>query len=546
MMKIPEKESLEVEFKSDRKCYPDQELVEEIVGMTNTAGGDLYLGVEDDGKVTGLHPSHKDVPGLQALIRNRTIPSVQVTSSLLKDSDQNLDVMLIQIPLSRQIIATSDGKTLRRQLKADGSPEIVPFFPFEMETRLSDLNALDFTAQPIFEASVEDFDPVEVQRLRNLVSSFHGDPSLITLDDEALFRSLGMVKQVENKLVPTYVGLLLVGKKEKLKELMPTAESGFQILDGRIVRKNDYHHHPILSVFEEYMQIFQANNTEQETEKGMQRIPIPEYSQAAFREALINAFVHRDYTKMGPVLVMMNQEGITISSRGAFIQGVTLDNLLQVSPGGRNPALADALKRIGLTERTCRGVARIFEGSILYGRPLPDYTESSSEEVRIFIPKAKPDLPFFFMLRDEPIFSSSTLTINDLMILSFLRQNPAGLSRSKLRDLLHISETRVAAAIEHLESYDLLAKSGSIYRLNPRKYKKTPEKSKIDENTFEKAVLDYLKDHDSITRKTTAEVTGLSVSQAYRLLIRMTDMKELERIGSGPSTSYRISPGFTC
>lgn len=51
------KEMLDVEFKSDVKCYSDHDLIEEIVGMANTVGGILYLGVEDDGTITGVHKS---------------------------------------------------------------------------------------------------------------------------------------------------------------------------------------------------------------------------------------------------------------------------------------------------------------------------------------------------------------------------------------------------------------------------------------------------------------------------------------------------------
>ena len=49
MRLIPEKETLTIEFKSDRAGYSDTDLVEAIVGMANTQGGDLYLGVEDNG-----------------------------------------------------------------------------------------------------------------------------------------------------------------------------------------------------------------------------------------------------------------------------------------------------------------------------------------------------------------------------------------------------------------------------------------------------------------------------------------------------------------
>ena len=49
MEKHPTKESLTVEFKSDKKCISMDVLYEELVGMANSEGGSVYLGVEDDG-----------------------------------------------------------------------------------------------------------------------------------------------------------------------------------------------------------------------------------------------------------------------------------------------------------------------------------------------------------------------------------------------------------------------------------------------------------------------------------------------------------------
>ena len=62
---------------------------------------------------------------------------------------------------------------------------------------------------------------------------------------------------------------------------------------------------------------------------------------------------------LGRVRVLMDDDGLTISNPGGFIEGVTIENLLTAEPHGRNPALADALKRIGLAERTGRGFDRI-------------------------------------------------------------------------------------------------------------------------------------------------------------------------------------------
>ena len=70
---------------------------------------------------------------------------------------------------------------------------------------------------------------------------------------------------------------------------------------------------------------------------------------------------------LGSVRLAITDEGMTISSPGGFIDGVNLKNLLDSrDTHGRNQTLANALKRIGLAERTGRGIDRIFEGSIIY------------------------------------------------------------------------------------------------------------------------------------------------------------------------------------
>ena len=53
-----------------------------------------------------------------------------------------------------------------------------------------------------------------------------------------------------------------------------------------------------------------------------------------------------------------------VSNPGGLVDGVTLANLLVTEPRPRNPALADAMKRIGVVERSGRGVDKIFRGML--------------------------------------------------------------------------------------------------------------------------------------------------------------------------------------
>lgn len=124
MRTIPKKESLLVEFKSDQKVYPDRDLVEAIVAMANTDGGVLYLGVEDNGEITGLSKKNEDEIGLCAMVMNNIVPTIFIEAEILHEEDKN--IMKITIPKSKTVVATLQGKMLRRRLKSNGEPENVP------------------------------------------------------------------------------------------------------------------------------------------------------------------------------------------------------------------------------------------------------------------------------------------------------------------------------------------------------------------------------------------------------------------------------------
>ena len=73
----------------------------------------------------GTNAPHED--GAMALIANKTVPPLSVRAEIIEE--EGIEVLQIQIPMSKTIIATSDGKIQRRRLKPDGSPENVPMYP---------------------------------------------------------------------------------------------------------------------------------------------------------------------------------------------------------------------------------------------------------------------------------------------------------------------------------------------------------------------------------------------------------------------------------
>ena len=543
MRTIPIKESLTIEFKSDKKKYSDADLVDEIVGMTNTKGGTLYLGVEDNGEVTGVHPKHKDAIGVTALIANSTVPSVSVRAEVITEE--------IEIPVSRTVVSTSSGKMLRRRLKADGSPEVIPMYSYEVVTRLSELALLDFSAGPLAGATIEDFDPNQRIRLRNIIQNKPGgEKNLLGLQDDELDKALRLTTEVDGKIYPTVTGMLLIGKESSIEKLMPTAKASFQVLEGTKVRVNIETSGPLLEVFEKFETYVDAWNPEREIEYGLFRTAIPEFDKAAFREGLINAFCHRDYTMLGTVRVLIDDEGMTISSPGGFIDGVTVDNLLTVEPHGKNPALADALKRIGLAEKTGRGIDRIYEGSIIYGRPWPDFSETTSTNVKLFIQRAKADNRFTKLIADEQNRLGKTLSIYSLMILSLLK-NERRMDLARVVSMTHLSESKIRSSIENLIEDGLIEGSGNgksrTYTLSGRVYKESNQsiqyvrQTGIEKVAYPEMILKLARTQDGIiTKQDVAELLMITPNQAYSEIKKLVSEKKLYKYCGGKYTKYKI------
>lgn len=543
-MNIGFNEDLINEFKSDQKKLGDEELVEAVVAFANTDGGNLFLGVEDDGKITGLHERHKDIIQLAALIANRTIPPVSVQTELVEYDEVFLK---ISVPKKTSIVATSSGKMLRRRIKADGTPENIPMYPYEIANRLSSLSLLDFSAQPVPEAGLDDLDSVERERLRNIIRAYRGEQTLLELNDNELDSALQLVTTVNGESVPTLTGMLLIGKKERLKALVPTAESAIQIMQGTDVKVNESYTLPLLAAFEKISGYADAWNREQEVEVGLFRISIPDVDKRAFRESLVNAFCHRDYSMLGRVRVQLDDEGMTISNPGGFIEGVSISNLLYAEPHGRNPVLADALKRIGLAERTGRGIDRIYEGSLLFGRLLPDYSESTERLVKLFIPKSLPDKAFVKMITEEQKKTGHSLSIHYLLVLNSLKTNHRS-TVSEIADDINSDSTRVKVAVESLVERGLVEAKGTgrsrYYMLSSGVYKKDDNamgyvrQTDIDKLRYEELIIKLAKEQGYVTRGNVAELLNLSPPQAYRIILKLKDKELLELKGKGKQAKY--------
>ena len=111
------------------------------------------------------------------------------------------------------------------------------------------------------------------------------------------------------------------------------------------------------------------NFVKSSTKKGWEKLPDgrknkPEYAERAILEAMVNHFIHRDYTVMGgEVHLDIYDDRLTIYSPGGMPDGTRIQerDLSSISSTRRNPVLADIFARLGYMERQGSGFKKITE-----------------------------------------------------------------------------------------------------------------------------------------------------------------------------------------
>ena len=114
--------------------------------------------------------------------------------------------------------------------------------------------------------------------------------------------------------------------------------------------------------------------------EGWKRIDIPEYSLEVLREAVINAVVHRDYSKRGEsIRVFYYPDRVEVHSPGLLLPGITVEQMErgEVQSKLRNPVLTGLLRDIpGYMERIGSGIRFMLDETKRMGLPVPQFRET--------------------------------------------------------------------------------------------------------------------------------------------------------------------------
>ena len=350
-------ETEEIEFKS---CITG-DLYKEVIAFANTNGGVIYVGIDDEGNVVGLDNVDEEYTRITNGIRDAIMPDV---------------TMFVRFTLQENKvvrIAVSEGSNKPYYLKAKG---LKPSGVYVRQGSSSAPASPDQIRRMIKDS---DGDVFEEMRSMNQDLTFDSAEKTFAKYGGAFgldkYRTLGIVRNG----LHTNLGLIL---SDQCLHTVKVAVFGD---DAKTIFKDNKEFGG--SVFEQLEGAFDylmlCNRTVSEI-KGLERVEKQDYPEAALREALLNALVHRDYSFSGSIIVNVNEKEIEFISLGGLLPGLSPDDIRSGISQPRNKALAEVFHRLRLIESYGTGIRRIFG---LYSEcPLQPRIEVTPNTFKIVLP----------------------------------------------------------------------------------------------------------------------------------------------------------------
>lgn len=211
-----------------------------------------------------------------------------------------------------------------------------------------------------------------------------------------------------------------------------------------ILDRETYEHMSILSqydsIVEMYRKYYQYEEVVGSTREKRELIP-----EAAFREAIANALVHRMWDVEAHINVSMFENGIEITSPGGLPNGISLEEYLE---GGlsipRNPIISYVFLRLNLIERFGTGIRRISEAYV-NSQAKPVYTVTE-RMIRIVLP----------VITIDSKFNSDEGVIIDLLT----KYGNMNMSSSQIADMTKMGKTKVVSILNKLVDEGYVRRSG--------------------------------------------------------------------------------------
>jgi len=331
-----------------------------ICAFANSSGGKLYIGIDDEGKTTGV----KDASRYLDDIPNKTKDVLGITSDVKIKKKAGKDIIEITVAPSSTPIPYH-GRFYTRS--GSSSIEIKGNELVEMLMRKSGRSWDDFIEE---RATIKDIDVTAVKNFQKLAAK--------KIPQIAKEKSIPAILQKLNLLEKGKLrraAILLFGKNPKKFYIAAFIKIGKFVSATDLISTDDVEGN-LFDQVDKALEILRVKYLLSNiTYEGIYRKDNMEYPEEALREAIINAVIHRNY--MGAhTQLRIDPDSLNLWNEGGLPPEIKIDDLKKWHLSRpRNKYLADAFFKAGMIEAWGRGTVKIIDECRKAGLPEPEFRE---------------------------------------------------------------------------------------------------------------------------------------------------------------------------
>ncbi len=333
-------ENNRTEFKSQL----NDKLEREVVAFLNyREGGDIYIGVNDDGEAIGVDNSDE----MQLMIADR-----------IKDNILPATLGLFDIVTEKQ-----NGKNIIHIIISSGSEKPYYIKRAGMSPKGCFIR-VGSSSQPMEPGMIDD---LYSKRTRNSLNKIASPRQSLTFEQlQIYYQSKGLTL---NDKFPENLDLLTEDGKLNYVAYLLADSNGTSIKVAKysgtdkvdLIENEEYGFCSLIKATKSVLDKLEIENRTLTKITSKERIEKKLVDPIALREAVINAVVHNDYTREVPPVFEIFSDRIQITSYGGLPLGLSKDDFFNCRSMSRNRELMRVFKDIGLVEQLGSGMSRILK-----------------------------------------------------------------------------------------------------------------------------------------------------------------------------------------
>ena len=337
---------VESEIMELKEKYTDT-LIRDMVAFLNTEGGDIYVGITDSGEIKGIHDDQIDEiqKKISDCITSQIEPNPQneITMSLLKEENKNIIKIAVGKGFKPIYCIKKYGFSSKGCLVRIGTT-CKEMSSFEIEYRYQN----NFIDDDYILKAPSHYCPLSFDMMKILLTSrgYH-------INQKAFESNFSLVmKNGEYNLMAE-----LLSDKNMIPLIFVKFRGNTK---ASISQRNDYGDQSILLGLQRLKDRLIAENICVTDTTVRPRIDEYLYDIDCVNEALVNAFVHNDWTISEPLVSFYNDR-LEITSHGGIPKEITEKDFFNGVSHPRNSVLMRIFLKLGIVEHTGHGIPKIIE-----------------------------------------------------------------------------------------------------------------------------------------------------------------------------------------